>query len=278
MSVALRFALASLLLSAAAPALAFDLPPPVDAPEIDGPISDPAGWYFRGDIGYNVKLDAGDPSYKTFDAATQTTTSHGFDKSRMDRDPAFSAGVGYQFNDFLRSDVTLDYFKSTHNGKTGWSQCTVANDSATGYCRYDSQTVTSLSTMANAYVDLGTYWGLTPYAGAGAGVSYVKWSKVSGKRGCAYTNEADCNGLDFSKSTENGADSWRFTYALMAGASYDITDRMKLDLGYRFSQIGSGDMFSFNDHDEFNGAFGTKGKDDGFIRHEIRMGVRVTGW
>ena len=32
--------------------------------------------------------------------------------------------------------------------------------------------------MANGYVDLGTYVGLTPYVGAGLGYTYVDWGSL----------------------------------------------------------------------------------------------------
>ena len=38
-------------------------------------------------------------------------------------------------------------------------------------------------------------------------------------------------GVAHAGTTFPGYDSWRFTYALMAGTSDDITDRIKLDLG-----------------------------------------------
>ncbi|RVG01622.1 porin family protein, partial [Sinorhizobium meliloti] len=66
-----------------------------------------------------------------------------------------------------------------------------------------------------------------------------------------------------------GRDSWRFTYALMAGVSYDVTDRLKFDAGYRYSQIADGDMF---------GSGGAKGHDDGLSRHEFRVGLRFALW
>ena len=36
--------------------------------------------------------------------------------------------------------------------------------------------------MANGYVDLGTYVGLTPYVGAGLGYTYVNWDIAAATR------------------------------------------------------------------------------------------------
>ena len=68
------------------------------------------------------------------------------------------------------------------------------------------------------------------------------------------------------------------TYALMAGFSYDVAAHTKLDFGYRYSQIGAGDMMDYGNADRKAGAKNAKGKDDGFGRHEIRAGLRFTTW
>ena len=109
--------------------------------------------------------------------------------------------------------------------------------------------------LANAYVDLGTWGRFTPYVGAGIGGAHVKWD--------ALANTA--NGFT---TVHAGAKDWRFAYALMAGASYCINDRMEADVGYRFSHIDSGRMFEY--------AAGTAGPgyDDGINTHEVRAGLR----
>jgi opacity protein-like surface antigen len=267
----IRHSLFAVLALVATPALAFDLPPPVEAPEYTGSIATSDGWYIRGDLGYNASLKGDDPSYKTFDFNSGTTTGNVFDASRFSREVTMGAGGGYQFNDFLRSDLTLDYFRSDFSGKANWEKCATVGNME---CLYKSQEMTALGLLANGYVDLGTYWGFTPYLGAGAGVSYVKWGDVDQYTRCSRR----CGELDADMLTHAGADSWRFTYALMAGTSYDITDRMKVDFGYRFSQIASGDMVQFNGYENAGGALGAKAKDKGFTRHEFRTGLRLTTW
>jgi len=108
--------------------------------------------------------------------------------------------------------------------------------------------------LANAYVDLGTYNGFTPYVGAGIGGAYVKWDEL--------TNTT----RDGSFKHEGGGD-WRFAYAAMAGVSYCLTENALLDVGYRFSHINGGKMFGY--------AVGAgPGYDDGFNTHEVRGGLR----
>ncbi len=46
----------------------------------------------------------------------------------------------------------------------------------------------------------------------------------------------------------------------MVGVSYEVTDNIKVDLGYRFSDIAGGSMFT--------GPSSASGRDDGMTRHE----------
>ena len=265
----IRHSLFAVLALVATPALAFDLPPPVEAPEYTGSIANADGWYIRGDLGYNASIKGGDPTYRTFDFNTETTSTQEFDASRLTTNFSLNAGGGYQFNDFLRTDLTLDYFRTSFKGKSNWEDCAPGGQFQ---CKYKGQDMTALGLLANGYVDLGTYWGFTPYLGAGAGMTYVKWGDLD-----YYTRGSD-NGLDPDMIPREGAESWRFTYALMAGTSYDLTDRLKMDFGYRFSQIAGGDMLQFNGFEDALGAFGAKAKDKGFTRHEFRTGLRLTTW
>jgi opacity protein-like surface antigen len=267
-------AIAALTMGLASQAAAFDMPPPIDAPEIDtGSIAATTdGWYIRGDLGYNVSTESDAPTSRNFDFLGNYSGST-FDKNRFSNDITLNAGMGYQFNDFFRSDLTVDYFGTKMQGLADLGTCGIT---ATGRanCFYRQQDMTALGLLANGYVDLGTYWGLTPYVGAGAGVSYVKWGTVGQVASCT----GDCSGIDPAGVKREGADSWRFTYALMTGVSYDVADRIKIDFGYRFSQIADGDMFAFNGYEKNYGAIGMKGKDGGLTRHEFRTGIRVVNW
>ncbi|WP_246748663.1 outer membrane protein [Rhizobium setariae] len=280
MTIRRSLATVAITLGFASAAAAFDMPPPIDAPEIetDGIASTTSGWYIRGDLGYNVSTESDAPTYRNYNFATDSYVTNSFDKHRFSNNVTLNTGAGYQFNEFLRTDLTLDYFGSTFKGKADRQKpCTFfTGNGAYGSCAYKQQDMTALGLLANGYVDLGTYWGLTPYVGAGAGVSYVKWGDVEQSRLCHNTNS--CGGIDFTAADQDGADSWRFTYALMAGMSYDVTENMKLDFGYRYSQIDGGDMFGFSRFETAAGAFGTKGKDKGLSRHEFRTGIRMMTW
>ena len=267
---------AVLALAVATPALAFDLPPPVDGPEYTGALAAAGGWYIRGDLGYNASLEINKPELQTYKGGS-SYSDNTFNSARLDGDYNLSAGAGYQFSDYLRSDLTMDYFKADFDGKSiSGKPCSGAQLPSTkcGYTHSDS--LASLSFLGNAYVDLGTVWGLTPYVGAGAGVANVDWKGMSSSEYCVGNG---CGNGKKDKIEESGAmESWRFTYALMAGVSYDLAPHTKLDFGYRYANIAGGSMAGFSDADQAKGAKGTKAKDDGMSRHEFRAGLRLTTW
>ena len=208
------------------------------APEVSistEPVS--TGLYFRADVGFAAFRNDGSP-----DLVSGGLRS-GFDDDRFDRPVSGALGVGYRLTDILRADLTAERFDGRFTGTT--TDAMAGSD----HIRADLRAV---GLMANGYVDLATVAGFTPYVGAGIGATYLDWHDVS--------TTAVGGALD-------GKDSWRFTYALMAGASYDLTERLKLDISYRYSDVADGTMFT--------GA-GQEGRDDGLSRHELRAGLRFS--
>src|SRR3981189_3914916 len=94
---------ASLLSSVAFAADMPSIAPPPPMSYAPPPVEDFGGWYLRGDIGFSnqrvKKLDWF--SYPTLLSLNQNT---GFDTAGI-----FGIGVGYQFNNWLRADVTGQY-------------------------------------------------------------------------------------------------------------------------------------------------------------------------
>jgi len=263
----------------ALPAAAADYEPPVvvDQPE-EVPVEVGSGWYLRGDIGYNAAVDADDPfDYRTFDPITATYSDNTFATADLDNQFTWTVGAGYSFTDWLRADVTFDYFTLGFDGTTVSAlPCTTGLAYAGTTCRStDSADGYALSFLANGYVDLGTYVGLTPYVGAGLGYTYVNWDTLSDSTFCV---GGTCPAIPFAQTTHGGDDSWRFTYALMAGVAYDIDQDLKLDVGYRYRHIEGGDMFEFDPGTMLTGASGVQGKDPGFSSHEVRVGLRYALW
>lgn len=249
-------AVAALVVSSSAFAADAFQPEPVQPMPVEAVALSTGGWYLRGDVGYGWTHMRGASYYQGGPDGTKTD----FDDTDLDGGVVLGGGVGYQWNDYFRTDVTLDYlFDGDFNGSTSGS-CGVSDDCVSS----DRASWSALSLLANAYVDLGTYYGVTPYVGAGIGATRVNWGNLR-NTSCSVDDPSNCD----DTVTHSGKDSWRFTYALMAGASVDLTCNWKADAGYRFRQIAGGDMFGY----ALNGG---PGEDDGFFVHEARVGLRYS--
>ncbi|MRG55080.1 outer membrane beta-barrel protein [Phyllobacterium sp. SYP-B3895] len=212
---------AAIMSLGAAPALAADM---IQDPVVE--VAPFGGWYLRGDIGMsNQQFDHldyvgfADPAYHTF-----------FNDGDFDAGMTAQIGVGYQFNDWLRADVTGQY-----RGKTDFSaldfydidgDLTTTDDAATN--EYHAKKSEWLF-LANAYADLGTYAGITPYVGAGIGASR---NTISG-----FT---DNNIITGGGGYAGSASQWELAWALHAGVGIKATDRMTIDIGYSYVDLGDG--------------------------------------
>ncbi|MEF2551151.1 outer membrane protein [Aurantimonas sp. A2-1-M11] len=280
-------------------ARAADLPPiyetPIyqDVPEVQ-PVEIGSGWYLRGDVSYGFSgdLDAKYQEYRPDFATYPGDFFSGYNAYQYDTFSAphegftledsfeFGVGFGYQFTDFFRGDLTARYYKLDVEGSDKTESCydaSAAQGFDTSLLECDSSLSAegnALELMANAYVDLGTIAGFTPYAGAGAGAVRVTYEDVSGRSRCAYAGAVCAPAYYDFDASYKGEDSWRFAYSLMAGVSYDVSRNLKIDVGYRFTDVDGGKMFSFDGA----GANGATAEDDGFQRHSISAGLRYALW
>ncbi|MBO9099506.1 MULTISPECIES: outer membrane protein [unclassified Rhizobium] len=244
--------------SAAGAAFGGDMPPEITVPEVS--VKEAQGFYGRVDLGYAVQTSLHGARLRSYDASSGGYESERFDKSRFGgNDVSGGLGIGYQFNDLVRADVTGDLFRGDFSGR--FSTASPCADGAGG-AECTGKTSASFkagSLLANAYVDLGTVAGFTPYVGGGVGATRVSWGDVRTTSAAAST------------SISGDAD-WRFTYALMAGVAYQLSPNVKLDLGYRYSHVAGGDMFGSSAATTAAGATGA------MARQEIRVGLRVATW
>ena len=154
--------------------------------------------------------------------------------SEIDKSFTFGGGAGYK-SGWFRTDVTIDYGPDMkYSGDTA------------GRVGAYTATFDSLSALLNVYFDLGTWQGFTPYVGAGLGGTHLRAS-------------------DFTGVTA-GDGTWNFTWALAAGASYDVAPNLAVDLGYRY--VNFGDVVA--GPDTFNNRFTAKE----LAAHEFRVGMR----
>ncbi|MFC5385622.1 outer membrane protein [Aquamicrobium segne] len=235
-------ALAATSIAGAPAALAADYDPPVfieEAPEYV-PVEIGSGWYLRGDVAYLPEK-----SYKHIDIDVA-----GFGFSRREKPSFASLGFGYHFNDNLRGDINLGWLPGSK--AEVWGGTDDSNLSA----RVKSSAWTA---MVNGYVDLGTYVGITPYIGAGIGVMQ---SRNSGS--ATYTDDT---GTLSASGKEN---KYNFAYSLNAGAAYQITDNLVLDLGYQYLSAPDAKYISITD----TGLALRKGVDS----HQVKVGLRYDLW
>ncbi|MCY0148202.1 porin family protein [Hoeflea sp. G2-23] len=268
------------VLGLAVPTQAADLDDIIYAPDL--PVTQPVeigtGWYLRGDLGYSARTRGAATNYSVFNVGPPAAyAGEQFDTSSLDSNWSGSIGMGYSFTDYLRADLTFDYAEGKFDGTT--SSLLSCAGVVGGQCAsIDTQDFEQYGFMANAYVDLGTYSGFTPYVGAGAGIARVTWGALTNDQRCVSVVGNVCGAGVAVDSTHAGEETWRFTYALMAGFSYDITKDLKLDLGYRYSKVDGGAQFSYDAVTAAAGAVGVQSYDNGIEKHEIRAGLRYALW
>jgi opacity protein-like surface antigen len=251
---------ASLLSSAAFAADMPIMPPPAYAPP---PVADFGGWYLRGDIGMTNQ------SVKDLTLATGPfptgfqNTGFGFDSAT-----SYDLGVGYRFNNWFRADVTGEYRgRSNFHG----SQFSPINVIAPGFAETNnySGSKSEWVVMANGYVDLGTWWCVTPFVGAGIGMSR---NTISGFRDDGFIVNAGVPSVASTFAADGS--KWNFAWALHAGLAYEVTPGFTVELAYRYLNLGDGITGATN---SFDGVTVVNGR--GFLMKDItsqdvKLGVR----
>jgi len=234
-------------------------PPQYYAPP---PVEEFGGWYLRGDIGFSNQR-VKDIHYGRESAYTPLTSFS--QQSSFDAAGVFDLGVGYQFNNWFRADVIGQY-----RGNSGFS----ATDRLTGlsggvpYSGIDNYggSKSEWLVMANGYVDLGTWWCVTPFVGAGLGAARVTVSNFT---------DTGANTIPLSTASFASAPSgskWNLAWALHAGLAYKVSPGVTLELAYTYLDMGSGQtgVLSAFDGTTTNNVF--KFKD--ITSHDLKLGVR----
>jgi len=237
-------------------------PPPVPA----APLVDVGGgFYLRGDVGVG--------SLRTGEYRQRELNQAGGLFLRRDIDDTFFVGVGagYQFNSWLRADVTGEYRGATKFG--GTDQYNFTCPFQAGSCGAVGQvlprnnvwsgSLQSPVLLANAYGDLGTWSGITPFVGVGVGGAYNKVYGVTDY------DPSDLGGGGFAR---NNAE-WNFAWALHAGLGYAVSSTLKLELAYRYLNLGevkSGNLGCLGNVPCSFGPLQVKEIDS----HDVKLGMR----
>lgn len=193
-----------------------------------------SGWYLRGDIGYRLN---------DLDGVTNLDPPPGVRGHDLGRTWMFGAGVGYKA-EWFRTDLTVDYgtkAKFSADSPVRTNDFTAKIDSVTG--------------LVNIYGDLGTWYGFTPYIGAGLGFSHLQAANF-------HVNSARAPGLD-----ADSTGSWNLAWAYMAGVSYRLMGNAHIDVGYR--HVNMGDVITGR-------ALGNKLTFKDMSADEVRVGFRYT--
>jgi opacity protein-like surface antigen len=222
----LIFASAATMISSAA--FAADLAPPMYQPQ--QPVFESGGWYLRGDVGVGIQ------SFSTFDLEPASTLPSSWTVNQTDIQDTtiLGFGVGYELNNWLRFDVTGEYrtaaaFKAL--GSYDQGTCTVVGVTGTCFDQYNGNFSAAVF-MANAYIDLGTWWCLTPYIGGGVGGAYDRVTGVDdigplppGTIGFGYA--------------ANNMSTWNLAWNVQAGLTYNVSDNLKIDFSWRYLNMGA---------------------------------------
>jgi len=205
--------LRTLAVSGSALALSSVLAPAADMPGYPLPqpqlqsrtsfIDSNGGWYLRGDLGMHWGLIGGADS-----ASPPNPTD-----SSLGNGMTASLGAGIKSN-WLRTDVTIDYASPVkYQGTVLAAGDTTAKIQAT-------------TALLNGYIDLGTWYRITPYIGGGVGAAYARIADYVGTAAPPVSGEAAKN-------------RWNFAWAGMAGIAAPIARNMLIDVGYRYLNIGN---------------------------------------
>jgi opacity protein-like surface antigen len=204
-------------------------PPPIlqwHAPEL---LHLDTGWYLRGDLGYSMGTIGGADAAAGFTNPTDNKLGSGL---------SGGGGVGIK-SKWLRTDFTIDAMAPLkYSGAIAAPNDVIAKISA-------------ISALFNGYLDLGTWYHVTPYIGAGAGTAYMR-----------VTDYSSALAPPFSGGAHH---QWNFAWAGMLGIGYQVASNMMVDVGYRY--INYGDVVTASD------SFGAMTFKN-IAAHEAHVGVR----
>jgi opacity protein-like surface antigen len=218
------------------PPPALEPPPPLAAPELNG-------WYLRGDIG--IAASANTPSlFNDPDplrlGGYAAGANESFNNTTISASTTYDFGIGYQVNPWLRGDATIEYrggghFQSLYAlNNPGFTNNGTYTDNSQFLDFYRANT-SSIIGLVNAYADLGTWYGVTPFVGAGVGFSR---NAISGMTDQGQVTNGNTGFTGSSGGYFSDNSKMNFAWALMAGLDFDVTQNLKLELGYRYLNYG----------------------------------------
>jgi opacity protein-like surface antigen len=190
------------------------------------------GWYIRGDAAWAFEKDP------------VLSPDAGYSSTQIKNNWSADLGAGYKFNNWFRGDLTLGLF--------GSQPISVGGAPYTGSTPYvTGGELKKYVLLLNGYVDLGTWYGITPFVGVGVGGADIINS----------VNVVSTSASAFTASNQK----YNFAWALMAGAAYNLSENATVELGYRYVNLGNSAGGT-----SFSGVASSKN----LSAQEIRLGVR----
>ncbi len=125
--------------------------------------------------------------------------------------------------------------------------------------------------LVNAYLDLGTWHGLTPFVGGGVGAANVRLGAFSD------IGIGTGGGSPAAIAYASAHDQWNFAWALYGGLGFDITDALTLELAYRYLDLGdakTGDLVASDGTNTVYNPMVFKN----ITSHDVRLGFRYGFW
>ncbi|GJD63835.1 outer membrane protein [Methylobacterium frigidaeris] len=271
----------TLAASVAAPGLvhAADLLPPPPPPLPPPPVEFGGGWYLRGDVGASIYTRPKLSTVPSPDVVNYYNTDLG--------GGGFAGiGVGYQFNSWLRGDVTGEYrfssgFRTNDRFKSKYptyDEAGLRRDHDDATYETTNGNYSAAVVLVNGYADLGTYYGVTPFVGAGVGAAFHHFSglsessQITGSYTYAdYPEWGKYGYQSISGGTYKNQTKTSLAWALHAGLSYAVTPNVKLELAYRYLNLGEGSTGVLNC---FCGTPLAPIKVKDIEAHDIKLGMR----
>jgi opacity protein-like surface antigen len=232
------------LFVAAAHAADLGPPPPQFYPP---PPLEFSGWYLRGNIGMTNQ------QVKSLTNVVAPGTNVTTQFLTFDSSPFWGLGVGFQVTKWLRFDGTGEYRGNAHfhGDQAAQFGAIILPD------EYNANK-SELLFLANGYFDLGTWWCVTPFIGAGIGASRNTIASF------VDTGATQVGATILSTTFGKDASQWNFAWALYAGLGYAVTPNLTLEFSYRYLDIGGATTGPTN---SFDGVTVVNGRP--FVFHDI---------
>lgn len=192
------------------------------------PVAVEKGFYLRGDVGYGFARTKYD--FSLFgQGVSQDRIVGGF-------------GAGYRFTEHFRVDVSANYL-----GRDRFSYNDGLNSASASH--------TVWSGLVTGYYDIATIMEITPYVGVGVGFTHSQ-------------HKLDINAPAVPLAANWSESRYDFAYALTAGASYKVSDKISVDFGYQFTHAPSMQYLDAS----------LSASQKGFQHHQVKVGLRFDLW